>query len=590
MKQQWQHQVRKSVRVRHGNHSQIRPVPAQSHRAHDLIRIRRQLVRRAQHVPRRARGAGGLFPMADRFRPVFRRGWRRASAFPRQQHRVIPPRPEHFREKRQAAAFRHHRPGSPRRGEGHLLKVPEAQDTPVLRQSDRRHLPQRPHCRQPAFLEWLTPSAFHRLCIQHILHPRNPRMAYRSDSPPPGPPRRAVITGAGILTAHGVGWQVNSDAFRQGRVSLRPVTLFDVSRQRVTTAGEAPLPASLPPHRLSPREEPRLDRGTRLLIHAAHEALTASGLPPGPLACVLGTSAGGMALGEEFFRQAHGEPTARRAGQATRAVYYQAQQQAAVMQRALGLTGTITVISNACASGANAIAHAFSLVRRGAADAVICGGYDALSQLVFAGFDALKALSPTVARPFDGHRDGLALGEGAGVLMVESLDHARARGAEVIAEITGCGSGTDLHHLTQPQPEGDTALASMEAACRMAGLRPDRISYLNSHGTGTPLNDIAEARAISRWAGGSVSRLPVSSTKGGIGHLLGGAGAVEAIICLMALRGGFLPPCVHVETPDPACLFDLVREPRDASVAATLTNSFGFGGSNASLIFQRLPD
>ena len=413
-------------------------------------------------------------------------------------------------------------------------------------------------------------------------------MAYRSAQETFSPRHRVVVTGAGILTAHGNGWQVNAEAFRTGRVSLRPVTLFDVSRQRVSIAGEVQLPV-LPPHHLGPRDLQRMERGTQLLIHAASGALVSSGLILTELPCVLGTSAGGMALGEAFYQQAHQTPASRR-GQAGRAIYYQSQQQAALMQRALGITGPALIISNACASGANAIAHAASLVRRGEAPAVLCGGYDALCQLVFAGFDTLKALSPTVARPFDAHRDGLALGEGAGLLVLESLEQARARGAVVLAEIPGCGASMDLHHLTQPHPQGDAALASMSAACAMAGLRPDEISYINSHGTGTPLNDIAEALAIQRWAGDAVSRIRVSSTKGGIGHLLGGAGAVEAVVCLMALRGGFLPPCVNVETPDPACTFDLIREPRAAVLRTALTNSFGFGGSNATLIFGQPPD
>ena len=413
-------------------------------------------------------------------------------------------------------------------------------------------------------------------------------MAYRSANYIPRPPQRVVVTGAGIITSHGAGWRVNANAFRTGQVSLRPVTLFDVSRQRVNMAGEVQLPR-LPPHHLDVRDLRRMERGTHLLLHAAHETLASSGLTLTNLPAVLGTSAGGMALGEAFYRQAWKTP-ASAPGQTTRAIFYQAQQQAAVMQRAFGIRGPLTIISNACASGANAIAHAASLIRRGDAPAVLCGGYDALCQLVFAGFDTLKALSPTVARPFDAHRDGLALGEGAGLMMLETLDHARERGATVLAEIAGWGAGTDLHHLTQPHPSGDAALASMTAACAMARLRPDGIDYINSHGTGTPLNDVAEALAIQRWAGEAVSRVRVSSTKGGTGHLLGGAGAVEAIICLMALRGGFLPPCVNVATPDPACTFDLICHPRRAHLGTALTNSFGFGGSNATLIFRQLPD
>jgi len=417
-------------------------------------------------------------------------------------------------------------------------------------------------------------------------------MAYRSAPFTQRPNRRTVVTGAGLITAHGSGWRCNADAVRDGVTSLRQVALFDVSRQRVGTAGEVILPAALPPHFLTPRELGRMERGSRLLLHAAHEALAQSGLTPDKmrtLPTVLGTSAGGMTLGEDFFRHT-ADPTASRRGQATRAGYYQSASQAGLLSRGLGVGGPATLIANACASGANAIAHGFSLVRHGAADAVLCGGYDALSHLVFAGFDALKALSATGARPFDAHRDGLALGEGAGLLVLETLESARSRGANILAEISGSGAATDLHHLTQPHPEGDAALTSMTAACRMAGLEPQDIDYLNAHGTGTPLNDAAEARAIQRWAGESGTRCAVSSTKGGMGHLLGGAGAVEAVICLMVLREGFLPPCIGVETPDPACTFDLVCAPRRAVSRATLTNSFGFGGSNATLLFRQESD
>jgi 3-oxoacyl-[acyl-carrier-protein] synthase II len=157
----------------------------------------------------------------------------------------------------------------------------------------------------------------------------------------------------------------------------------------------------------------------------------------------------------------------------------------------------------------------------------------------------------------------------------------------VIAEITGYGAATDVHHLTQPHPEGDAALITMQAACKMAGISREQIDYINSHGTGTPLNDVAEGNAIRRWAGDSVSRIKVSSTKSAIGHLLGGAGAVESVICLMALEGQWLPASLHVREPDPVCVFDLIREPREALVRRVLTNSFGFGGANATLVFEK---
>jgi 3-oxoacyl-[acyl-carrier-protein] synthase II len=210
-----------------------------------------------------------------------------------------------------------------------------------------------------------------------------------------------------------------------------------------------------------------------------------------------------------------------------------------------------------------------------------------LCQLVFAGFDSLQALSPTQCRPFDAQRDGLALGEGAAVLALETLESARARSAVILAEIAGYGAATDAHHLTQPHPNGDAALASMTAASTVAGIEPARVGYINAHGTGTPLNDAAEAAAINRWAGTAARDIQVSSTKSGIGHLLGAAGAVETVVCLMALREQWAPPTTTIQTPEPACAFQLVREPRPVAMEFAMTNSFGFGGANATLILRR---
>jgi 3-oxoacyl-[acyl-carrier-protein] synthase II len=416
-------------------------------------------------------------------------------------------------------------------------------------------------------------------------------MAYRAGETRPDGARRVAVTGVGLITSMGRGWQANSDGFREGRTALRDVSLFDVSQQRAQRAGELTLPAKLPKTALSARQISRVDRATAMLIHASDEALTSSGWETArvgdSLPISLGTSAGAMELGQDYYRSA--VASAGRRGQASRIDGYQTQRQALKLCDAFALGGPITIISNACSSGANAIGHAFDLIAKGRAERAFAGGYDALCQLVFAGFNSLQALSTTSPRPFAADRDGLALGEGAAMFCLEPLDEARRRGATIYAEISGYGTATDRHHLTQPHPEGDAALSSMNRACAMAGCTPDAVGYINSHGTGTPLNDSAEARAISRWAGAATSDIAVSSTKGAIGHLLGGAGAVEAAICLMALEGKFLPPNVPIENRDPACEFDLVLESRQApNLQTALTNSFGFGGANATLIFQNV--
>lgn len=413
----------------------------------------------------------------------------------------------------------------------------------------------------------------------------------RSSAPLP----RVVITGAGVITALGQGWKANVEGFRTGRRAFRPVSLFDVSRQRVKMAAEVDLPdsatKSLQATRLTTRQIDRLDRAAKMLVLAAQEAWQQAGWQSNgnsaeniPLA--LGTTAGGMLLGEVYYQQATQHPSQIRQ-QATRSVLYQPQVQARMVYDALGCSGPITVVSNACASGANAVGHAWDLIRSGQAERAIAGGYDALCQMVFSGFDSLQALSPTICRPFDAHRDGLALGEGAAILNLETFDSARRRGAEILGELIGYGTSIDQHHLTQPHPQGSTTLAVMKQACAVAGVLPNDIDYINAHGTGTVLNDSSEALAISEWAGPRAATLPVSSTKASIGHLLGAAGAVEAVICVMALREQWLPPQAIFGTPDPACKFPVVTKQQDARLNLALSNSFGFGGVNAALIFRR---
>ncbi|MBU6400505.1 MAG: beta-ketoacyl-[acyl-carrier-protein] synthase family protein [Verrucomicrobia bacterium] len=400
-------------------------------------------------------------------------------------------------------------------------------------------------------------------------------------------PVRVVVTGAGIVTALGLGWRANADGFRAGRAAFRPVTLFDVSRQRARLAAEVDLPAAPESDDAASRVGRRLDRATRMLLLAAGEAWGQAGWTGGErLPLVLGTTGGGMTLGEAYVKQALARPALSR-GQPTRIVHYQAQRQGLEVGAALGFRGPITIIANACASGTNALGHAWELVRTGRTERALAGGYDALCQLTFAGFDSLQALSPTRCRPFDAGRDGLALGEGAAILALESLEPARRRNAEILGEIIGYGAATDTHHLTQPHPGGDTACATMTAACASAGIGPAQVDYVNAHGTGTPANDATEALAINRWAGPRAPTLPVSSTKAGIGHLLGAAGAAEAVACLMAIRGQWLPPQLSLIAPDPAGRFRIVQAPADAPVRVALSNSFGFGGANASLLLRR---
>lgn len=404
----------------------------------------------------------------------------------------------------------------------------------------------------------------------------------------PATPRRVFITGMGMISPMGNDPEAHIAAIRAGSTHFREIDFFDVSRQRVRTAGVAELGPESDTHSLTPREASRLDRGTRLLLHATAQALSSAKLaaisPDTPF--VVGTSAGAMPLGENYFKAATAIPNDRR-GQFLRVEHYQPQRQVGTVQRALGFRAQTQIISNACASGANAIGHAYHMIRGGRKSLAIAGGYDALCQLVFAGFDSLQALAESgIPRPFDADRDGLALGEGAAMFVLESEESMLARGATPIAEICGYGMSTDLHHLTQPHPDGTAAVRSMSAACKQAGMEPQEIHYINSHGTGTPLNDIAEANAISQWAGEDAKNIAVSSTKSAMGHLLGGAGAIESGICLLALKHQQLPASLNIRKADPACRFDLVREPRAASLDVALTNSFGFGGSNASLIFR----
>lgn len=406
---------------------------------------------------------------------------------------------------------------------------------------------------------------------------------------PASRPPRVLISGAGVVSPLGTGLQENEKSFERERTAFRPVDLFDVRELVAKTAGLIDLPAERLYAKLSPHQETRIDRGSKMMLLAIREMLREAGLQNvrgGVDAVVIGTSAGAMMLGERYFRNARASRDTQR-GQLTDLEFYQPQRQMTTLMAEFDWRGPITIISNACASGANAIGYGMELIRSGAARRVIAGGYDAVAELVFAGFDSLKALAPSgIPRPFDADRDGLAIGEGAAAMLLESEEALVERKGGARAEAAGYSTATDLHHLTQPDPAGKAAIRTMTGACAMAGVRPAEIDYLNSHGTGTPFNDVAEASAIADWAGDATADITVSSTKSAMGHLLGGAGAVEAVICLMAMSGGWVPASLNIREVDPVVRFDLVRNFRRATVRTTLTNSFGFGGTNASLVFR----
>lgn len=410
----------------------------------------------------------------------------------------------------------------------------------------------------------------------------------------PAPSPRIFMTGMGVISPMGCSPAAHVKSMRKGQTHFREIDFFDVSRQRVTTAGVVDFPESLGDHRLSQKEISRLDRGSKLMLYATGQALQSAHLshisPSTPM--VIGTSAGAMPIGEDYYKVATTVPQTHQ-GQLQRVEHYQAQKSMAMVQRAFGFHAQCQIISNACASGANAIGHAYQLLKWGQKSIALAGGYDAISEMIFSGFNALQALSESgIPRPFDADRDGLALGEGAAMFVLETETSMLSRGSTPLAEVIGYGMATDLHHLTQPHPEGKAAISSMTAACRDAGILPSDIQYINSHGTGTPLNDVAEANAICTWCanereGADAKSMMVSSTKSAMGHALGGAGAIESALCLLALQQQMVPASLNIRVPDAACQFDLIQKPRATQLDTVLTNSFGFGGCNASLIFHR---
>ncbi len=399
--------------------------------------------------------------------------------------------------------------------------------------------------------------------------------------------RRVAITGMGIITSLGQGKKETWEKIRSAEAGIRPVTIFDTSGYRVHTAGEV---SRVPEVQWNRFRNSRLDRGSHLIRYAFEEALREADMSPEDLPDLhpevsIGTTLGGMAHGERYHRLVLKGGIGR--GRPSLLLDQLAHAQTLHLMEEFSLPGLPVIFSNACASSANAIGHAYRSVRDGLSSVTIAGGYDPLCEFVFAGFHSLQALTEELCRPFDKERSGMVLGEGAAILLLEEFERAEGRGAAISAEILGFGESNDAFHITRPQPEGRGAAAAMRMAIDDAGIRPEDVDYINAHGTGTQPNDPMETAAIHSVFGAAGRSVPVSSVKPFFGHLLGGAGAAEAVVTLLVLKHRLLPPNLNYRTAAPDCDLNVVAGLEEAAaMEIALSNSFGFGGSNAALIFR----
>jgi 3-oxoacyl-[acyl-carrier-protein] synthase II len=408
--------------------------------------------------------------------------------------------------------------------------------------------------------------------------------------------RRVVVTGLGLLCPLGIGVEAGWANLIAGKSGIGPVTRFDTKDYPSRIAGEVKgfEPVDFMPEKLVKRIDPFV----RLGLAAARMAIEDAGLKiPEDRASRVGviTGCGLGGLGSiEYYRDVLVNKGPKRVSPffIPMAIPNMASGQISIM---CGAKGPNTVICTACAAGSHAIGDAFKTIRRGMADVMICGGTESvITPLAFAGFSNMKALSTRnerperASRPFDKERDGFIIGEGAGILIIEEMDHALERGANIRAEIIGYGLTGDAYHITAPPEDGEGGARCMSMALEDAGLSYQDIDYINAHGTSTPLNDMCETRAIKTVFKDRAKEIPVSSTKSMTGHLLGGAGGVEAIFCIKTIEDGIIPPTINYETLDPECDLDYVpNKARSQSVDVVMSNSFGFGGTNAVLIFRK---
>lgn len=408
---------------------------------------------------------------------------------------------------------------------------------------------------------------------------------------------RIVITGMGVMSPLGHTTEESWDSLLNGRSGIGPITNFDAAEFPCRVAGE--VKEFVAKKYMDFKEARRMSRASQLAVAAARMALADAGLPepvPNPerVGTLVGTGVGGFEVADDNLKVLRSQGFNRVSPFAmTGFLPNMPSHHVSLLAKALGPISTVTA---ACATGTQAIGEAMESIRSGRADMMITGGVEGLiHEAAIAGFGAMRALSTSfndmpekASRPFDKDRDGFVLSEGAGVLIIERLDHALARGARIYAELKGYAASSDAYHVAHPDPQAAGAVRAMEWTLRDACLRPDDVSYINAHGTSTPVNDSAETFAVKSVFGERAYELPISSSKSVLGHAMGGAGAIEAIFCALALDQGIIPPTWNYETPDPECDLDYVPNGfRSAPIEVAMSNSFGLGGQNACLILGK---
>jgi 3-oxoacyl-[acyl-carrier-protein] synthase II len=416
--------------------------------------------------------------------------------------------------------------------------------------------------------------------------------------------RRVVVTGLGLISPLASGVEETWAKLIAGESGLGPITRFDASDLPARVVGEVPYGEAAgqfnPDTYIPPKDQRKMDRFIHFAIAAATQAVTDAGWIPQDeqektrTGVMIGSGIGGLPEIEDGVLLVKEKGPRRLSPFFIPACLINLASGHISMK--YGFKGPNHAVVTACATGAHAIGDATDIIRRGDADVMVTGGAEgAICKIGIAGFAAARALStgfnetPTKAsRPWDKARDGFVMGEGAGVVVLEEYEHAKKRGAKIYAEVVGYGLSGDAYHITSPEPEGDGGFRAMKMAFDKSGLQPADIDYINAHGTSTPMGDVIEVKAVKRLFGNAVSKVSMSSTKSSIGHLLGAAGAVEAIFSILAIRDNIAPPTLNLENPEDGCDIDLVPlKAKKRPINIALSNSFGFGGTNASIILKR---